>query len=169
LEAEAGVSYGMSKYGAAAQAKKSLIWAAETLARHRHAYPVFTQWQNDTATQALFAERICSPLGWPMAVHAETGRRTLLNYMQQAGGADCMRLAAIAGHEAGIHIVAPAHDAFWIAAPLADLSDAIATMTRLMIRRVKQSAGSRFRLRSARGCTGRSVLATCKNPTLRGR
>src|SRR5260370_832648 len=111
-----GVSYGMSKYGAAAQAKRSLIWAAETLARHRHAYPVFTQWQHDTAAGALFAERIVSPLGWPMAVHAETGRRTLLNYMQQAGGADCMRLAAIAGHEAGIQIVAPAHDAFWITA-----------------------------------------------------
>jgi hypothetical protein len=45
-----------------------------------------------------------------------------------------MRLAAIAGHEAGIHIVAPAHDAFWITAPLAELDDAIATMRRLMVR-----------------------------------
>jgi DNA polymerase-1 len=129
-----GVSYGMTKYGAAAQSGKSLLWAADTLARHRHAYPVFAQWQHDVVTQALFDERIVSPLGWPMAVHAETRRRTLQNYLHQAGGADCMRLAAIAAYEAGIRILAPAHDAFWITAPLDELDDAIATMTRLMVR-----------------------------------
>jgi DNA polymerase-1 len=69
-----------------------------------------------------------------MAVHAGARRRTLLNYPEQAGGADCMRLAAIAAHEAGLHIIAPAHDAFWIGAPLAELDDAIATMTALMIK-----------------------------------
>jgi DNA polymerase I-like protein with 3'-5' exonuclease and polymerase domains len=129
-----GVSYGMSKYGAAAATGRSLLWAANTLASHRHAYPVFAQWQLNTVVQAQFAERIESPLGWPMAVHAETSNRTLLNYMHQAGGADSMRLAAIAAHEAGIHILAPAHDAFWIMAPLTELDDAIATMTRLMVR-----------------------------------
>jgi len=129
-----GVNYGMSKYGAAAASGKSLLWAAEVLASHRHAYPTFTRWQQDTAAQALFDECIVSPLGWPMAVHAGTRRRTLLNYPEQAGGADCMRLAAIAAHEAGLHIIAPAHDAFWIGAPLAELDDAIATMTALMIK-----------------------------------
>jgi hypothetical protein len=129
-----GVSYGMSKYGAAATTGRSLLWAADTLASHRHAYPVFAQWQHDTVTQALFNQRIVSPLGWPMAVHAETSKRTLLNYMHQAGGGDCMRLAAIAGYEAGIHILAPAHDAFWIMAPLPELDDAIATMTAIMVR-----------------------------------
>jgi hypothetical protein len=69
-----------------------------------------------------------------MTVHAETSKRTLMNYMQQAGGADMMRLAAIAGHEAGIRICAPVHDAFWITAPLSELDDAIATMSRLMVR-----------------------------------
>ena len=82
----------------------------------------------------MFDERIVSPLGWPMAVHADTNKRTLLNYMQQAGGADMMRLAAIAGYEAGIKIFAPVHDAFWIMAPLAELDDAIATMSALMVR-----------------------------------
>jgi hypothetical protein len=81
-----GVSYGMSKYGAAAATGKSLMWAADMLAAHRHAYPVFNQWQQDTVTQAVFDERIVSPLGWPMAVHAGTSKRTLMNYMQQASG-----------------------------------------------------------------------------------
>jgi hypothetical protein len=129
-----GVSYGMSKYGAAAATGKSLLWAAEALARHRHAYPVFTQWQQNVVAQAQFDGRIVSPLGWPMAVHAYTRRRSLLNYLHQAGGADCMRLAGIAAYEAGIRVVAVAHDAFWITAPLAELNDAIATMARLMVR-----------------------------------
>jgi DNA polymerase I len=129
-----GVSYGMSKYGAAAATGKSLNWAAGMLAAHRHAYPVLNQWQQDTITGAMFDERIVSPLGWPMAVHADTSKRTLMNYMQQAGGADMMRVAAIAGHEAGICICAPVHDAFWITAPLSELDDAIETMRRIMVR-----------------------------------
>jgi hypothetical protein len=69
-----------------------------------------------------------------MAVHAGTSKRTLMNYIAQAGGADMMRLAAIAGHEAGIRICAPVHDAFWITAPLDKLDDAIATMSRLKVK-----------------------------------
>lgn len=129
-----GSGYGLSKYGAAAQTGKSLVWASEMLARYRHTYPKFTQWQHDVVTQALFDQRIESVVGWPMAVHAETKRRTVLNFPAQAGGADCMRLAAIAATEAGTKICAVAHDAFWIAAPLPDLDDAIATMTQTMIR-----------------------------------
>ena len=75
-----GCNYGMSKYGAAAQSGKSLAWAATMLAAHRHAYPVFAQWQQNMTAEALFDERISSVFGWPMAVHAETKRRTLLNY-----------------------------------------------------------------------------------------
>jgi DNA polymerase family A len=136
-----GVNYGMTKYGAAAQTGKSLLWAADVLASHRHTYRVFAQWQADVVAQAQFDGRIVSPLGWPMAVHPGTKRRTLLNYLEQAGGSDGMRLAAIAGYEAGIHIIAPAHDAFWIAAPLDELDDAIATMRRLMVRAANVVAG----------------------------
>jgi DNA polymerase I-like protein with 3'-5' exonuclease and polymerase domains len=136
-----GSSYGITKYGAAAQTGKSLRWAADMLARYRHSYPVFAQWQQDIAAQAVFDERIVSPLGWPMAVHTGTRKRTLFNYMQQSGGADMMRLAAIAGHEAGIHICVPVHDAFWITAPLSELDDAIATMKALMVRASKVVTG----------------------------
>ena len=81
------MNYGMSKYGAAAASGKSLLWAADVLASHRHAYPVLTKWQHDTVAQAQFDQRIVSPLGWPMAVHAGTSRRALLNYLEQSGGA----------------------------------------------------------------------------------
>jgi DNA polymerase I len=136
-----GVSYGMSKYGAAAATGKSLMWAADMLARHRHTYQAFNQWQQDTATQAIFDERIVSVLGWPMAVHAGTSKRTVMNFPQQAGGSDCLRVGAIAAHEAGIRIAAPVHDAFWIAAPLLELDDAIATMSKIMVRAGRAIAG----------------------------
>jgi DNA polymerase I len=136
-----GSNYGMSKYGAAAQSGKSLAWAATMLAVHRHAYPVFTQGQQNMTAQALFEGCIASVFGWPMAVHAQTKRRTLLNYPCQANGAECMRLAAIAAYEAGIHIAAPAHDAFWIMAPLHELSDTIAAMTGIMVKAGRAVAG----------------------------
>ena len=52
-----------------------------------------------------------------------------------------MRLAAIAAYEAGIQIVAPAHDAFWIMAPLSELDDTIAAMTEIMVRAGRAVAG----------------------------
>jgi DNA polymerase-1 len=136
-----GINYGMSKYGAAAQSKKSLAWAASAIASHNHAYPVFTQWQHDMSTQARFDERISTVFGWPMAVHAETRRGTLLNFPMQANGAEMMRLAAIAAYEAGIQICAPAHDAFWIMAPLSELTDTVEAMTKIMERAAFAVAG----------------------------
>ena len=158
----------MSKYGAAAATGKSLVWATETLARHRHAYPVFAQWQQDTVAQAQFDERIVSPLGWPMAVHSETNKRTLLNYLHQAGGGDCMRLAAIAAHEAGITILAVAHDAFWIAAPLGDLEDAIATMTEIMLRAGRAVAGITIPVELAAVVRWPQCLGDVRKPDAKG-
>jgi DNA polymerase I-like protein with 3'-5' exonuclease and polymerase domains len=129
-----GVGYGMTKYGIAAQTGKSLLWSRETLARYYAAYPVSTKWRHDVATQAIFDQKISSPLRWPMHVHRGTRRRSLLNFMQQATGADVMRTAAIAGHEAGIEILVPMHDAFWITAPVNELDNAIETMRELMTR-----------------------------------
>jgi DNA polymerase-1 len=79
--------------------------------------------------------------GWLMAVHAGTKQSTLLNYPAQANGAECTRLAAVAAHEAGIRIAAPAHDAFWIMAPLSELDGTIVAMTKIMLRAGRVVAG----------------------------
>jgi DNA polymerase family A len=129
-----GVGFGMTKYGISAQTGKSLLWSRETLARYHHAYPVSTSWRHNVATQALFDEKVSSPLRWSMHVHRDTRRRSLLNFVQQATGADVMRAAAIAGHDAGIGLLVPMHDAFWIAAPINELEEAIKTMRELMTR-----------------------------------
>jgi DNA polymerase-1 len=136
-----GVGYGMSKYGAAAATGKSLLWASETLTSVRHAYPICEQWRQNIMTQAMFDQRIVSPFGFPMAVHAGTKRRTLMNYAQQSAGGDCLRVASVAAHEAGIRLLAPAHDSLWIAAPLAELDDAITTMRGIMLRAGEAVAG----------------------------
>jgi DNA polymerase I-like protein with 3'-5' exonuclease and polymerase domains len=79
-----GVGFGMTKYGIAAQTGKSLLWSRETLARYYATYPVSTKWRHDVATQAIFDQKISSPLRWPMHVHRGTKRRSLLNFLQQA-------------------------------------------------------------------------------------
>ena len=129
-----GIPYGISKYGVAIQTGKSLRWAAEVLAKWRHTYPKFIEWQQNTVAQAIFDRQIVSPLGFPMAVHENTSKRALANYMHQASGADMMRLAAIAAHEVGIRICAPVHDAFVVMAPVNELDDAISTMMRIMMK-----------------------------------
>jgi hypothetical protein len=129
-----GIQYGITEYGVARQTGKSRRWAREVLATVRHKYRTFFEWQADVVTQAVFDQRIASPLGFPMAVHQHTPQRTLKNYLSQAGGADMLRLAAVAATAAGITIVAPVHDAFWIMAPIRELDDTIATMTRMMVK-----------------------------------
>ena len=129
-----GIPYQITKYGVAAQTGKSLCWAAGILATWRHTYPIFIEWQSNTIAQAQFDRRIVSPLGFPMAVHGDTPRRTLANYMHQASGADMMRLAAVAAHEAGVMICCPVHDALVVMAPLNELQDTAETTARVMRR-----------------------------------
>jgi hypothetical protein len=59
----------------------------------------------------------------------------------QSGGADMMRVAAIAAHEAGVCVVAPVHDCFWVTAPIDELDETIATMTVIMLRAGRAIAG----------------------------
>jgi hypothetical protein len=59
----------------------------------------------------------------------------------QANGAEMMRLAAIAGTEAGIEICGPIHDAFLIAAPLDRLDADIDMMSTIMRRAGEAVAG----------------------------
>jgi DNA polymerase I len=52
-----------------------------------------------------------------------------------------MRIAAIAGTEAGIEVCAPVHDAFLIAAPLSRLDEDVANMQQTMSKAGRAVAG----------------------------
>lgn len=84
--------------------------------------------------QAKFDRVIHSPFGWPQHVTGETSTRALLNFPAQAGGADMMRITAIAATEAGIQIAAPVHDAFWVLCPIRELDTTIERMKDIMQR-----------------------------------
>ena len=128
-----GMNYGMTPFGIAAKAKKSLEWAREIHARHRQAYPVFHQWLGDVIAQARFDEIIETPFGWRQVVTADTRTRSLMNFPAQAAGGDVLRLDAVVATECGINIAAPVHDAFWILAPLEELDATITRMTEIMV------------------------------------
>jgi DNA polymerase I-like protein with 3'-5' exonuclease and polymerase domains len=134
-----GMNYGMTPFGISAKTKRSLEWAREIHARHRHTYPVFHQWLGDTVAQARFDEVIETPFGWRQTVTADTRTRTLMNFPAQAGGGDVLRLAAVVATESGITIAAPVHDAFWILAPLEELDATITRMAEIM---TEASAGA---------------------------
>jgi hypothetical protein len=129
-----GMNYGMTPYGIANRTGRSLQWSRDIHARHRHTYPVFHQWLGDFVAQAIFDGAMMSPFGWPLAVTADTRKRTLFNFPAQASGADAMRIAAIAATEAGIRVCAPVHDAFWILAPIDQIDQTIVQMQDFMTR-----------------------------------
>jgi hypothetical protein len=128
-----GIPYGITKYGVARQTGKSLRWAQEVLAAIHYKYRAYFRWQDAAVTTAIFNQRIESEFGSMMAVHQNTPQRTLKNWLHQTGGSDMLRISTVAGTRAGIMVIAPVHDAVWIMAPLKDLDDAIATMTRIMV------------------------------------
>ena len=129
-----GMNYGMTPYGIAARTGKSLQWGRDMHARHHHTYPVFHRYLGDFVAQATFDGVMMSPFGWPVAVTADTRKRTLMNFPAQSAGAEAMRIAAIAATEAGIRVCAPVHDAFWILAPIEQVDATIAQMQDFMTR-----------------------------------
>jgi DNA polymerase I len=139
-----GQIYGMSPYGIAAKTKRPLRWARDVHTRHRLTYPVLHKWLGDIAVQAKFDRIIHSPLGWPMIVTGDTKHRTLLNFMAQAGGSDCMRVAGIAAHEAGIRVCCSVHDSFWVLVREQDEENSIAKMVEIMARAGEAVCGMRL-------------------------
>jgi hypothetical protein len=128
-----GTNYGMGPYGIAAKTGRSLLWARDIHVRHRRTYPRFHQWLGDTVVQAKFDRSISSPFGWPMTVIGNTGHRALMNFPAQSGGADAMRIVAIAATEAGIRVCCSVHDAFWILAPEGEEERTIGRMREIMM------------------------------------
>jgi DNA polymerase I len=129
-----GQNYGMTPHGIAAKTGKSLQWSRNIYAQHHSIYPVFRRWLDDRVVQAKFDRVIRSPFGWPLHVTGETSTRALMNFPAQAGGADMMRITAIAATEAGIQIAAPVHDAFWVLCPICELDATIEHLKDIMRR-----------------------------------
>lgn len=133
-----GVLYGMQATTLATVLGIAPVEATELLQRHRRTYPRFWWWSEATVSAAFSRNRLSSVFGWPMRVTSSTKPTSLSNFPAQSNGAEMMRLAAIAGTEAGIEICGPVHDAFLIGAPL-DRLDADIDLMRTIMRRAGEA------------------------------
>jgi DNA polymerase-1 len=146
-----GLGYGMGPETMAARAHIPVAEARELLQQHQAAYKIYWRWSEDTVSTALYQNKIATRYGWRQHINVGheanysskrvRGRtesrygpnaRSLMNFPMQAGGAEAMRLAAIAATEAGIEVCAPVHDAFLIAAPIEKINEEIARMRLIM-------------------------------------
>jgi DNA polymerase I len=127
-----GVNYGMGPEALAAQAGITPTEAKELLRLHKETYRTFWRWSEDVVSSAMLTGEMRTMFGWRRSVGREPNPRSLMNFPMQAGGAEMMRIAAIAATEAGIEVCAPVHDAFLIAAPLDRLDADVAKMRDLM-------------------------------------
>ena len=127
-----GVNYGMGPETMAFKAGISQTEAREFLRLHKATYPKFWRWIDDSVTTALFSGKMQSVFGWRRYVERKANPRSLMNFPMQAGGAEMMRIAAIAATEAGIEVCCPVHDAFLISAPADRIEDHVAAMRAMM-------------------------------------
>ena len=146
-----GLGYGMGADTMAARAHISVPEARELRRQHQTVYRKYWKWSEDTVSTALYQNEIATRYGWRQHInvgheanyssrrvrgHIESrygpNARALMNFPMQAGGAEAMRLAAIAATEAGIEVCAPVHDAFLIAAPVGKINEETARMRLIM-------------------------------------
>jgi DNA polymerase I-like protein with 3'-5' exonuclease and polymerase domains len=129
-----GIGYGMAADSMATRAGITPCEARELLRLHRDAYRRFWHWSEATVAAALLTGGMTSVFGWRRRIGREPNVRSIMNFPMQSGGAEMMRIAAIAATEAGLEVCAPVHDAFLIAAPLERLDSDVLTMRALMSR-----------------------------------
>jgi DNA polymerase I len=127
-----GVLYGMEAETLARRMGVSPAEAHELLRLHRETYRRFWAWSDTVVERAMLSNETRTLFGWRLQCKGGVNARSLMNFPCQAHGAEMMRLAAIAGTEAGIEICCPVHDAVLIAAPLDRLEADADHMAHLM-------------------------------------
>lgn len=129
-----GLGYGMGNQALADAMGVSPVEAGDLIDSHRRVYPRYHEWRDAQVAAATLHGVMQSDFGWRMAVSATTKPTTLMNFPMQAGGAEMMRLAAIAATEGGLGVCAPVHDAFLIQCPLQTVDGDVDRMRSMMSR-----------------------------------
>jgi DNA polymerase I-like protein with 3'-5' exonuclease and polymerase domains len=117
-----GVPFEMTGYGAAAALGVSEMRGFELVDRFKMTYPRCMQWLEEVHSQALVNEIMISKFGWkwrPVPYCTATrydppSRRSILNFLCQANGADMLRCAVVLGWMAGVRIIGQMHDAIML-------------------------------------------------------
>jgi DNA polymerase I len=93
------------------------LWQAERIiASHKRAYATYWASAEAEIERARQQGYVSTHFGWTLAVGPDTPRNTLLNFPQQAGCAEILRLACILAVERGLGsmLCAPHHDALYL-------------------------------------------------------
>ncbi len=99
------------------------LWQAERIiASHKRTYATYWAWVDAQIERAHREGYISTNFGWTLAIGPDTSRNTLLNFPQQAGCAEILRLACILAVERGLGsmLCAPHHDALYLECNEAD-------------------------------------------------
>jgi DNA polymerase-1 len=99
------------------------LWQAERIiASHKRTYATYWAWIDAQIKQAREQGYISTQFGWTLAVGPDTPHNTLLNFPQQAGCAEILRLASVIAVERGLgpSLCAPHHDALYLECDEAD-------------------------------------------------
>ncbi len=130
-----GIGYGMGADAMAMSAGIAPVEARDLLRKHHDTYRAFWRWNQDIQDMARLSGVMHTSFGWTRHVQGtDYNLRSLMNWPIQAGGADIMRIAAIAATESGIEVCLPVHDAFLIQAPIDELDNTVAAMQAIMCR-----------------------------------
>jgi DNA polymerase I len=93
------------------------LWQAERIiASHKRTYPTYWAWVDAQIRRARQQGYISTDFGWKLEVGPDTPHNTLLNFPQQAGCAEILRLACVLAEERGLGpmLCAPHHDALYL-------------------------------------------------------
>jgi DNA polymerase-1 len=118
-----GVLYGMGPTALAERLGCDSAQARHLIDMHRHSYPQYWRWSEQTVDAAMLRGRIETSFGWRLHVGPTTRPTSLMNFPMQAGGAEILRLACVMATEWGVEVCAPVHDAVLISAPVASIAD----------------------------------------------
>jgi hypothetical protein len=130
---ELGLNYGMTDFGLAQRLDVSEAEARWLADRHREAYPGFWAYAERVVHTGSQGFILGSVLGFRRHIGSDVQPRSLRNWPMQTNGAEMMRLATVAGIDAGLTITSLVHDAILILSPLDRLEADAARMQAIMV------------------------------------
>jgi hypothetical protein len=90
-----GINYGMGVRSLSKGLNRHPLIGSEVIMRHQRQFPRFWEWREDIVSRAMLERVIVSEYdGWPLYLSTSPNKRTLYNFLMQAGGAEMLRPAA---------------------------------------------------------------------------
>jgi DNA polymerase-1 len=141
-----GILYGMGRRTLGIRMGKTSSHADAVLRAHKERYPRFWSWSAAVVNNAMLGQPLQSTYGWrwyieevknnknAMPPKKESVVPAIMDWPMQTNCAEMLRLACIFGHEDGIELIAPVHDALMVEAAIDEIEDVSARMEQHMRR-----------------------------------